>query len=82
MCLIKAYRARRRIDVDHERYEPCSLQSHSDRYIQLVSPDDMYLDGSISSFPSAYTSNMRLIKADRASSRIDVDHERYEPCSL
>ena len=65
-------------DMNHVR---CN-RTHIGKFNSYLSPGDMYLDGSITPFASAYTSNMCLIKAYRAKRRIDVDHERYEPCSL
>ena len=78
MHLMKAHRSRSCIDVDQGRYERMFTQLHSYRHIRLISPDNMYLDGSIMTFPSSYLSNMRLMKAYRSRSSIDVDHGQYE----
>ena len=78
MRLMKVYRSSRCINVDHGQYvrmtavialiAPCSTHN---------SPDTMYLDSPIKSFPSAYTASMRLMKAYRSSRCINVDHGQY-----
>ena len=55
MRLMRADWSWSRIDINHSRHGRIFALLHSKRHVQLITPDDIYLDGPITSLPTAYT---------------------------